>query len=396
MKRVGLLYALCMCLMALVVAPCLATSQQQEEELGKEYAKQVEQQCKLVKDKSVSERVDRIGQALAQIANTDEVKASYGTSNISKFTYRFKVIEDKDVNAFSLPGGYVYVNTGLVELAKSDDEIAGVLAHEIAHSAHHHMAQLVKKQSVVDRYVAIITLAGVLSNMRSQDLNNLLYGVQMIRTGKMSSYTMEAERDADRTAVSYLVKSSYKPEGMLTFMKKLEAKHDSNPTVTLGIYQDHPAPFRRVASIAKAMKAEGIAVDERKERGFAYATPVQVDAGDGSRYQVTIGNRVLFTPASLQSGGTSKQRAEALAGAVNKLLDSGVTSAQVIEDKSEHRLLAKGSELLKLDAADAALVGKNDGEVLDQARSALEYAMWADWLCDRCPVVQQASADTSD
>jgi len=396
MKRVGLLYALCLCLMAFVVTPCLATSQQKEEELGKQYAKELEQQCKFVKDKAVSERVERIGQALAQIANTNEVKATYGTSDISKFAYRFKVIEDKDVNAFSLPGGYVYLNSGLVELAQSDDEIAGVLAHEIAHSAHHHMAQLVRKQSVVDRYVALIALAGILSNMRSQDLNNLLYGAQLIKTGKMSSYTMEAERDADRTAVSYMAKSSYKPEGMLTFMKKLEAKHDSNPTVTLGIYQDHPAPFRRVASIAKAMNAEGIAVDVRKERGFTYAMPVKVAADDDTRYQVTIGNKVLFMPASLQSGVTSKQRAEALAGAVNKLLDSGVTSAQVTEDKSEHRLLAKGSELLKLDAADATLVGKNDGEVLDQARSALDYAIWADWLCDRCPVVQQALIDTSD
>lgn len=396
MRRVGLLYTLSLCLLALVIAPCVASSQKQEEELGKQYAKQVEEQCKMVKDKAITERVDRIGQALAQVANTNEVKALYGTSDIAKFTYHFKVIEDKDVNAFSLPGGYIYVNSGLVELAQSDDEIAGVLAHEVAHSAHHHMAQLIKKQSVVDRYVALITLAGILSNMRSQDLNNLLYGAQLVKTGKMSSYTMQAERDADRTAVAYLVKSPYKAEGMLTFMKKLEAKHESNPTVPLGIYQDHPAPFRRVASIAKAMKEQGIAIDIRQARGFAYAKPVQIDAGDGTRYQVTIGGKVLFTPASLKSGSTSKERAETLATAVNKLLDSGVTSTQLAEDRNQRRILAKGQELLRLDAADAGLVGKNDAEVLDQARTTLDYAIWADWLCDRCPVVQQATADESD
>lgn len=397
MKRVPLLYVLVVCLSVSVVAPCRSASQDREEELGKEYSRQVEQQCKLLKDKAVCERVERIGNAIAEIANNYEVEASYGSSEVTKFTYRFKVIDDKDVNAFSLPGGHIYVNSGLVELADTDDELAGVLAHEIAHSAHHHLAQLVKKQSAVDKYVAIITLAGILSNMRSQDLNNLLYGAQLVKTGKMSSYTMEAERDADRTAVAYMAKSSYKAEGMLSFMRKLEAERDAHPTLALGIYQDHPSPFRRVASIAKAMKAEGITIDERKARGFAYAQPVAVTEQDGyTRYQVTIGGKVLFAPADLASGITSKKRAEDLAIAVNKLLDSGVTSAQVVEDKPSNRLIAKGAELLKVDRDDAKLAGVGSVQVLDQARSALQYAIWADWLCDRCPVVIQASEEVSD
>jgi hypothetical protein len=360
-------------MIAMVFTPCFAGNQKQEEDLGKEYAKQVEQQCKLVKDQAMCERVERIGQKLAEIANANEVKATYGSSDVSKFTYRFKVIEDKDVNAFSLPAGYIYVNTGLLELATTDDELAGVLAHEIAHSAHHHLAQLVKKQSVVDKYVALIALAGILSNMRSQDLNNLLYGAQLVKTGKMSSYTMEAERDADRTAVSYMVKSPYKPEGMLTFMKKLDETRDANPTLPLGIYQDHPAAFRRVASIAKAMRAEGITVNERKARGYAYATPVKVDADDDSgRYQVTIGGKVLFAPASIASGPSSQQRAEMLANSVNKLLDSGLTSSEVVQDTSSRRLLAAGKELIKVDEVDSKLAGKDDSALLDQARSALD------------------------
>lgn len=397
MKRVSLLGTASICLMVLLATAVLAGDRKkQEEDLGKEYAKQVEQQCKLVKDKAICDRIERIGRTIADIANTHEVKASYGSSEVSRFTYHFKVIEDKDVNAFSLPGGYIYLNSGLVELAESDDEVAGVIAHEIAHSAHHHLAQLVKKQTVVDRYVAIITLAGILSNMRSQDLNNLLYGAQLVKTGKMSSYTMEAERDADRTAVSYLVKSPYKPEGMLSFMKKLDATHDANPTLPLGIYQDHPSPFRRVASIAKAMKAEGVVIDERKARGFAYAAPVPISENDESRYKVIIGEKELFTPASIGDGSSSKQRAESLASAVNKLLDSGLTSTEVVEDTASSRLLAKGEELLRLHKLDAESAGKDDKTLLEQAKAALDYAIWADWLCDKCPVVQQLAAEASD
>lgn len=395
MKRIGLVFTLTICLLAAVSLDCLASSQKKEEELGREYAKQVEQNCKLVKDKAVCERIERIGQALAEIANEHEVKATYGSSEIHKFSYHFKVIEDKDVNAFSLPGGHIYVNSGLIELAESDDEIAGVLAHEIAHTAHHHLSQLVKKQSVVDKYIALITLAGILGNMRSQDLNNLLYGAQLVKTGKMSSHTMEAERDADRTAVSYLAKSGFKPEGMLSFMKKLETRQDENPTLPLGIYQDHPSPFRRVASIAKAMKEEGVEVDERKARGFAYATPVQVDPRDDTKYQVTIGGKVLFAPASQGAGPSSKQRAENLAATVNRLLDSGLTSTQVVEDKASHRLMANGVELMTITPSDARQAGKNNGELLRQAKSALNYAIWADWLCDRCPVVVNAAEEAA-
>jgi len=299
------------------------------------------------------------------------------------------------VNAFSLPGGIIYVNSGLIELANSDDEIAGVLAHEIAHAAHHHMAQLIRRQTTVDRYVALITLAGVLGNMRSRDLNNLLYGAQLIKTGKMSGYTMEAEKDADRTAVAYLAKSPYNAEGMLTFMKKLEDKTDENPGVSLGIYQTHPAPFRRIASISKAMKQEGIKTDLRKARGIVYARTVPA-SNDDTRYDVVIAKRIIYSPAGIGAGPSSKDRADALAEAVNKLLDSGIEPKDLSEDQSRGRLLVRGQEVLKIEAADGALTGENKPMLLAKARSALQYAIWADWLCDRCPLVRKQSEEESD
>lgn len=280
MKRAAAIVCLTILLIALGCTTLPAASTQaREEQLGRDYAKDVEQQAKLVQDTAITGRVDRIGQALAKIANETEVKADYGSSEIAKFHYTFKVVDDKDVNALSLPGGHIYVNSGLVEIAESDDEIAGVLAHEIAHASHHHMMQLIRKQSSVDRYVALITLAGILTNMKSKDLNNLLYGAQLLKTGKMSGYTIQAERVADRTAVAYLAKSSYKVDGILSFMKKLDERNDANPTEPLGIYQDHPAPFRRVASIVK-VKEEGFDVNPRKARA-TYARTVPAHSDDG-------------------------------------------------------------------------------------------------------------------
>ena len=359
--------------------------------MGKEYSQQIEDQYKFVTDEKIVDRVQKIGQTLAKIANEYEVPAEYGSSEITKFDYQFKVVDDDDINAFSLPGGYIYINSGLIKAADSDDEIAGVLAHEIAHSAHHHMTQLMQKQTKIDRYVALIALAGILGNVRSDDLSNLFMGAQMMRTGKISGYTMTAEKDADRTAVAYLVKSPYNPEGLLTFMKKLEAKQDENPTQTLGIFQTHPAPYRRVASITRALIAEGIKVDLRQARGTAYAKSVLIDASQ-NQYGVFLNKKMIYEPATLSNGTTSKDRSELLANKINKMLDSGVNASDITEDAKDNCLAARGNEIIKIENEDDKLY-KNDGALLHRAHSALAYAVWADWLCNDCKVAQEESID---
>ncbi len=102
------------------------SGQKDEEQLGRDYAKEVEKTSKMSTDAALLARVQRVGAVLAKIANEQEVPAGYGSSKIIKFNYQFKVIEDNDVNAFSLPGGFVYVNTGLLKFVESDDQLAGV------------------------------------------------------------------------------------------------------------------------------------------------------------------------------------------------------------------------------------------------------------------------------
>ncbi len=376
----------CLFLIVLVTVLTIAqvsgnSKQRKEETLGREYAASVERQVKLVTDPAVLDRVKRIGAELADVANKVEVPATYGNSEIYPFRYQFKVIEDEDVNAFSLPGGIIYVNTGLLNLADSDDELAGVLAHEIAHAAHHHMTYLMRKSSSVDRYVALIALTGILSNIHSRDLNNLLLGAQMMKIGKLSSYTQEAEIDADRTAVAYLAKSRYSPEGMLAFMKKLEVKRMENPTLPLGIYQTHPAPYKRAYAIAKAMREEGLSPDLRRIQDIAYAKPEPIKDKE-DLYQVVLSNRVFCQPASLGSGPCSKERAEQIAKRVNSILDEGLKPTDISCDLSRQSLLAKGVEILKIEKEDVDLQSKDGANLLKQAQSVLEYAIWADWLCN--------------
>jgi len=386
-RSVSRFFACAAALTLIFAAACESSLQKDEERLGREYAADVEKHAKLVQG-DPAERVERVGMALAKVACESEVPARYGSSEVCKFDYQFKVVEDKDVNAFSLPGGHVYLNTGLLDLISSDDELAGVLAHEIAHAAHHHMSKLLRKQASVDKYIAIVALAGILGNMRGRDLNNLLMGAQMIKVGKLSSYTQEAEKDADRTAVAYMVKSNYNPEGLLTFMRKLEEKHQENPTLPLGIYQTHPAPYRRVAAIGQAMQEEGIKVNLRHITDVACAKSVPADDG-GERYRVMVSNKVLFEPATLKCGTTSKERAEQIATRINDALDSKITPRDIQENGAGGgSLAAKGVEIVRVEPEDA-----RDAEaarvVLDKARAALEYAVWADWLRNDCAAARE-------
>lgn len=372
-------------LLLLIPGLCRAAGgiQQKEEEMGRKYSEEIEHDLKIIEQGDELERIQRIGDAIARVACQQKVTALYGSDEVCKFSYEFKLVDDKDVNAFSLPGGIIYINTGLMELVESDDELAGVLAHEIAHSAHHHVSYLVNKQTKVDRYIALLTLLGLLGNMRSQDLNNVLLGAQMVKVAKINSYSQVAETDADRTAVTYLAKAGYNPEGILTFMKKLEKKHEENPTLPLGIFQTHPSPYHRAFSIAQAMKDEGLDIDTREIRNVAFAKSVPVSEGS-DHYQVVISGRVMCSPAGLGGGPSSKERADAIADRVNRAIDEGLAAADVRCNDSQDCLMAGEIELLRIEPEDAPASNTNaDRALLDKARSALSFALWADWL-DKC------------
>lgn len=394
MKRARYAFITILCLVFLVSLAALCDTQKDEVKMGREYAERMEKSLTIMDDGDSVERVNRVGQALAKIANQYEVKASYGDSKIAQFEYHFKVVEDPDVNAFALPGGYIYVNTGLLDMVESDDELAGVLAHEIAHVAHHHATKLVKEQSKLDKYVALIALAGIFGKVRSADLNNLLMGAQMVKVGSASGRTMEAERDADRTAVSYLAKSTFKPDGLLAFMQKLDKKHSENPTLPLGIYQDHPSPFRRVEATMEAMVAEGLAPNIRKIRGVVYAQAVPIDE-NSEQYKVVICDRDVYTPAPLSNGTTSKVRAEVIAKRINTMLDSGVSARAITQNTAESCLVAGNMEIFKVEPEDRQAQKSSDQTLLSQAKAALNRAAWADWLCNSC-VAREMAADASN
>src|SRR5437016_3439628 len=185
---------------ALAQKPDKPPAEDSEVKLGRENAKANDEQpgIKFITDAALLDRVNKIGQEIAAVANVEKFPALWGSADVKKFNYTFKIVDDKDVNAYSLPGGFIYVNKGTLDYVHSDDELAGVLAHEIAHAAHHHMMKLIKEQNKMQPFLPLILLAAILAKGQSANLGALAMAGQLYMVAKLNSYGVEAEKDADQ------------------------------------------------------------------------------------------------------------------------------------------------------------------------------------------------------
>jgi predicted Zn-dependent protease len=182
-------------------------STEQEIKLGRMIAKQIPRQFKIVKDPNLRNWVNKIGYKLTSVCDRKDI------------VYYFNVIESKEEkerqpNAFALPGGYVYVTKSLLDLISNDDELAGVLAHEISHVVLRHSVFKLQESIGYTTLLAILSsrVPGVTTAGRIQNAISLL----------LLSYGKEKEFEADRLGVKYLKKAGYKVSGMISILEKIQ------------------------------------------------------------------------------------------------------------------------------------------------------------------------------
>jgi beta-barrel assembly-enhancing protease len=351
-----------------------------EIKMGREAAVDVEKEAKLITDPKLQERLDRVGQAVAAVANSDVVPAKYGNSEIYKFDYKFKIVDDESVNAFSLPGGLIYVHKGLLDYVESDHELAGVLAHEIAHCAHHHMTYLIKEESKLDGEIALVLIAGMLAKVNSENLGHLLIGAQLVRIARSSGYGQKAEKDADIAGVMYTAKAGFNPVGSLTFLERLAHDYSCRPAVDLGIMQTHPPAPERCKYVLAEIKSLGLPINRRAVTNSLKAVTEVAKVGDRQACKVKLGDQVLFEAANIESTVSSEQRAEAVATRVNQLLDSEPTLRDVTLSADGRTVLARGEPIVVVTPQDCDLSGKPAPEVASQTAHVLKLAVWGEMI----------------
>lgn len=337
-----------------------------DTELGAKYAAEAEKEYKLSTNQDYIQRVQRIGKVLADIANKTPVTALWGDKRLNPFPYEYKVIQGKDVNAFSIPGGHVYVFEGLLKEVESDDELAGVLAHETAHAEMRHVATLQHEQSKLQNISLPLVLIAILTGGAGAAAGALgVSGLVSQATG--SGWSVKAEEAADYGGFQYLLKSPYDPTGMLTFMERLARKNMLTDNIDWGIYKSHPPSRERAETLIGYMNAAHVPI-RRSKVASSYRTTVMDEPSGG--VSLRFGGKTLVT----FSGADAKARANVAVAQVNAFFDSSpeLFELQAGPDGTivgSHKVLFR---ILPTDATQTSLA-----DVQAQTLKAMQIALYA-------------------
>lgn len=205
-----------------------------EIELGKEASRDIEKTVRFVDD---AKQLEKLGAMLKEIAAVTERPA---------IEYRAHIVESPLPNAFVLPGGWVYVTTGLLEQVESDDELAGVLAHEIAHNVNQHAIERMRDAPKGLGLLQLATIAALILGRSPEAAILANTAANTITAMVLQGGSIAAEVEADAHGIDYLTRTHYNPVGFLTFMERLASSSGKFIEQELGIYRTHPLTRDRV------------------------------------------------------------------------------------------------------------------------------------------------------
>ena len=206
-------------------------SERDEVRLGDRLHQEVAKKYDLIS--AGQERANRIGQRVA------------GTSLRPNMNYRFHVIESKEINAFSGPGGHVYVTSALMNLA-NDDELASVLAHEVGHVVARHSLKTIQQSQTLG---GLANLFGSITGVAGETAGQLgTAAASIVASGLLAVHNREEEREADFLGVHAMAKAGFNPEGMITMFQKLQRINRENSDLLGSLFNDHPDVDERISN----------------------------------------------------------------------------------------------------------------------------------------------------
>ena len=213
---------------ALALAGCLATTQE-EVQLGAGYANEINSKLPIVRDPEVTAYINRLGDSLAKVADTRNLQ------------WHFYVVDSKEVNAFAVPGGHVYVNRGLIERFNRLDELATVLGHEIGHVTQRHT---MKQQQKAQGIGLGATLGCVLTNVcNTPGVGSV---VNLGAGALMAGFSRSDEAESDRVGIAYAVRAGIDPRGMISTFEILMAERKEKPDGLEAMFLTHPLEEERI------------------------------------------------------------------------------------------------------------------------------------------------------
>lgn len=214
-------------------------SDEEEMSMGREAAQDVEKKYKLLDDAVLEPYLQDVGRRVAE------------ASRRPNLDYHFKVVDSSAVNAFSLPGGYVYVDRGLLDFVGTESELVGVLAHEVGHVVAYHSMNDVARRWLVDRLVYEGQKAGLLSDQQIHDMLQQYGGAALLFVNR--KFNREEENEADLLGLYNTERAGWDPEGLVTFLNRLTEFGADRDIVKL-LLRRHPLPEERVEILRNELK----------------------------------------------------------------------------------------------------------------------------------------------
>ena len=276
-------------------------SLEKEIQLGKQLAQEIEQGSKIVDDPVVAEYVNRLGQNL--VRNSD-----------AKVPFTIKVIDSEDVNAFALPGGFFFVNSGLILRAESEAELAGVMAHEIAHVAARHGTRQASRGTLASLLTLPLIFMGGWTGYGIQQATNVLVPVAFLR------FSRGFESEADLLGLQYLYKTGYDPTAFVDFFEKIQALEKKKPGTMSKVFGTHPLTDDRIKdaqkNIQELLKARPEYVvttsefNDVKTRLLAMHNRKKVDDKDANRPRLRKAPGGGTVPIEGEGGDDKKSKGE--------------------------------------------------------------------------------------
>src|SRR2546427_399068 len=209
-------------------------SLEREIGLGKQLAQEVERSSKLIDDPIVTEYVNRVGQNL--VRNSD-----------ARVPFTIKVIDSDEVNAFALPGGFFYVNSGLILRAQEESELAGVMAHEIAHVAARHGT----KNATKGELMQLASIPAMIFIPYSMAGYAMYQGLNLAIPLTFLKFSRDAEKEADFLGLQYMYKAGYDPNSYVTFFERIQADEKRRPGTIPKVFSTHPPTPDRIENTQK-------------------------------------------------------------------------------------------------------------------------------------------------
>ncbi len=328
-----------------------------EQKLGKKLSEDIEKKYEVVEDLEKNLLLREIGNKLAR------------NSELKGMNYHFKILNIEGPNAFSIPGGYIYVTYDLFDYIQSDDELAGILAHEIAHVIHNHALKQTRDNT---KFTLLTILAVLLTGEPDVGVLGKLTTITLL-----NQYSRTYEEEADLTAIDLLINTGYNPVGFLTFLERLYAREMFKPEVNLGIFQTHPETENRVNYVKDKLKERRIDIDRRAttdylkvdikyifEESFCTGT-IYIDDISILNLLFPIGHE-LYLKTIETAKNLDKFLSIDLAPYEINVLTKGTTSI----------LLIRNNKIISLDDSETIYLKKTAEEVLHETKNKIRQVLW--------------------